>query len=195
MVFHENGNIKTTGTYAKGRKVGLWVQCNEGGDTVSMGTIGPDGVLRLDTRFAQASARPAQPSVSSAELIPRREVSIAGACLFGTSYGIGAIAGIAAAGSGNGSDDNVALCMLVPVVGPIAMWVAADASWTFPELLVPCGLTLAQSLGLVLVVKGRIGFPSVVVGPTLDGNGVGATVAVHLPAARGAGRVGSRGLP
>jgi hypothetical protein len=109
---------------------------------------------------------------------PRKGTIISGACLFGTSWAISAFAGIATALSSSSSDASKAYLNIIPIAGPLIFWASDNAPWSFPYVLVPIGLTAAQSIGIVLIVKGVYGTRSVMIQPTLirKGGGLVATV-------------------
>jgi hypothetical protein len=103
--------------------------------------------------------------------VPRKGTVVSGACLLGTSWAISAFAGIATASSSSAASN--AYLSVIPIAGPLIFWASDKAPWSFPYVLVPIGLTAAQSIGIVLIVKGAYGTRSVCIQPTLTRRGGG----------------------
>lgn len=89
---------------------------------------------------------------------------ITGAALFGVSYGVSlAVAGIATSnGSGSSSSNQQAGYLCVPVVGPIILYCTNQPTGTdaTPVMLLCAGWSVAQGMGLWLLISGIVGTPA-----------------------------------
>lgn len=121
--------------------------------------------------------------------VRRKGRIITGAALFGVSYGIAlAVSGVA---SSEGSSSSSVGYLSIPVVGPMILYFAeptTTSSETLPVTLLCAGWSVAQGMGLWLLISGIVGhraephvyIPPVTVEPLVLKDRAGLTVRVRL---------------
>lgn len=87
---------------------------------------------------------------------------IAGAALFGVSYGLSLIVAVTLSGSLSTADQNLAYYYYVPVLGPglVGIMQTHSSSDAGPILLPLLGWSVAEGLGLTLLITGLVGSPA-----------------------------------
>jgi hypothetical protein len=107
---------------------------------------------------------------------PEKGTIIAGSCLLGTTWAISLLAAIATASESKSSDAYLAI---IPVAGPIVLMYSEGGPNGSPLGIVPWGMTIAEALGVFLIVKGVIGSKQIVINPTMDNNRNGIKLTVY----------------
>jgi hypothetical protein len=107
---------------------------------------------------------------------PEKGTIITGSCLLGTTWAIAALAAIATASESKSSDAYLAI---IPVAGPIILMYSEGGPHGSPLGIVPWGMTIAEALGVVLIVKGAIGSKQMVINPTINNNRNGIQFTVY----------------
>jgi hypothetical protein len=101
---------------------------------------------------------------SSTERVKSKGKIIAGAALFGASYGIAVFlaTSIVTTGSNSSETNSMATCFYVPVVGPVLAEIASSPpSEIMAPITVLClGWSAAQGIGLTLLITGLVGTPA-----------------------------------
>lgn len=87
---------------------------------------------------------------------------ITGAALFGVSYGISVFAAASIQSDGSSSDSRQAAYFYIPVLGPIIADIAEPATGdgATPVALLCVGWSIAEGMGLALLITGLVGTPA-----------------------------------
>jgi hypothetical protein len=118
----------------------------------------------MDGEQVQSPTYPAQTPhlYSSSGRVRSKGKIITGAALFGVSYGISVFAAASIQSDGNSSDSRQAGYFYIPVLGPIIADIAEPATGdaATPVALLCVGWSIAQGMGLALLITGLVGTPA-----------------------------------
>ena len=124
------------------------------------------------------SAADSLPEETVVHRTPEKGTVISGSCLLGTSWLISSASGILTAASSSAATG--AYWFVVPVIGPLVGWGQLGGPWASGYVLVPLGISVAQALGVFLIIKGEWFPRPVVVTPGYGGNGAGINISIKF---------------
>jgi hypothetical protein len=104
-----------------------------------------------------------KPAASANGRVRHKGRIITGAALFGVSYGLAlAVSGAVTSESSTSSSSNAAGYLCIPVLGPMILYFSEPSSGTdaTPVALLCAGWSVAQGMGLWLLISGIVGSPA-----------------------------------